>query len=441
MPVRPKFDVVISGGGVAGLTLAALLGRLGLSVLVVEKQRQYRMTHKGELLQPRTIETLQQAGLLGSLRSGGAREVSALACRTESGADLVSLDYQLLAGPFRYGLVQTYREMLNAMAAELGPTVTLWRGSQVERLRRDDAGRIAGVAVRCDRSSADVDAELVVAADGQSSRLRHAAGIAVAPRRYPHQLVGFEMSGAASVGTEMNAYLTDRGLRALFDLPGGRSRLYVQVPVDSFRDVGRAGLPAWTTALLAATPALEPVAGPLRRGLGTVQVLSAYRFVADEWTRPGFTMIGDAAHCVHPMVGQGMNAAIIDAWELARSLAGQPSLAPARLDEALDGYEHQRLARTRYVARLSHNLAVLLTSTSWLGRTLRPGLLRGNQRNDHLRRRLTENMAGLTAEPFTIREWASVCGLFRHPAGPPGDDGGHRVHDGEDQIHAGDYIG
>jgi 2-polyprenyl-6-methoxyphenol hydroxylase-like FAD-dependent oxidoreductase len=412
------FDVVICGGGVGGLTLAALLGRQDLSVLLVEKQRQYRMMHKGELIQPRTLQILRSAGLLGPICSAGAQKVTGLACRTARGADLVSLDYRLLDGPFSHGLVQSYKEMLTTLAGLLGPSVTVWRGSRAQSLLRDRSGRVCGVTTIGDDGPVDVRARLTVASDGHASRLRESAGIDVTPRRYRHQLVGFEMERASAIGSDMNAYLTPRGLRALFELPGGRARLYVQIPAESFRSVGRAGLPTWVDAVLRSTPALDAIADPLSRGLDTVQVLSAWQFVAPNWTRPGFALIGDAAHCVHPMVGQGMNGAIGDAWALAQVLTGPRAVTAARVDAALVRYEQERRPQVDYVARLSNNMARLLTTTSWLSKSLRPVVLRRNQANHRLRQRLTENVAGLTAQPLSLADWASVSGLFNRVQTP-----------------------
>ncbi len=414
------FDVVICGAGVGGMTLAAMLGRCGLQVLLVEKQRQYRMMHKGELVQPRSLAILSELDLLTPLSVGGALEVNSLACRTADGDALVSLDYRLLAGPFRHGLVQSYREMLTTLAEQLGPTVTVWRGSRVESLVHDPDERVSGVLVDHDGAVVQVKSRLTVAGDGHASKLRKAASIEVAARRYTHQMVGFEIEDAPPLGRDMNAHLTGSGLRALFELPGDRARLYVQIPSESFREVGRAGLPVWTDALLRSMPALESVADPLRRSLDSVQVLSAWRFISPRWTKPGFSLLGDAAHCVHPMVGQGMNAAIGDAWELGSQLADLPSFDPGPLDAALLRYEAKRRPCLNYVARLSHNMATLLTSTSRTASVLRPCLLRRNQSNLRLQRRITQNMAGLTAQPLQVRDWISTSGLLNGALGPAG---------------------
>ncbi|MCU7728470.1 FAD-dependent monooxygenase [Actinoplanes sp. KI2] len=406
------YDVVICGAGVGGLTLATALGQRGHRVLVLEKQRRFRMMHKGELIQPRSLHVLDSLGLLGPLSAGGALPVAALAVLGHDGAPLVSLDYGMIPGPYRHGMVQSYREMLTTIADSLGGAVTLWTGARADGLLRDDAGRICGVRVQRGGEQDTVTAALTVAADGHASRLRDAAGLAVPAHRYGHQLVGFELADAPALGNRMNAYLTRDGLRALFALPGGRARLYVQVPAGAFRDVGRAGAPRWADDLLRGMPALEPVAEPLRQGLDTVQVLSAYRFVAPRWALPGLALLGDAAHCVHPMVGQGMNAAIRDAWTLGAWLPGAREFEPARVDAALAGYERQRRPDLQFTARLSHNLATLLTGTSRVGSALRPSLLRRNQTNDRLRRQITENVAGLTARRFTVRDWLSASGLI-----------------------------
>jgi 2-polyprenyl-6-methoxyphenol hydroxylase-like FAD-dependent oxidoreductase len=405
------YDVAICGAGVGGLTLAASLGRSGRRVLLLEKQRGFRMVHKGELIQPRSLDILDALGLLAPLRTAGALDVSALVCRAVSGGELVSLDYGLINARYKHGMVLTYQDMLDTLAAQLGPTVDFQRGTRAEGLLRDDSGRINGVSVSGDGGPARFTANLTVACDGYKSRLRDAAGIRIESHRYDHQLVGFELENAPILDDRMSAYLTPTGLRALFALPGGRARLYVQIPDGGLREIGRNGLPQWAERVIEGLPALEPVAEQLRKSLETVQVQSASRFVAPRWTLPGFALLGDAAHCVHPMVGQGMNAAIRDAWELGRALNEADPFEPVPVDAALLRYEANRRPALEFVSRMSHNLATLLTGTSWPSRTLRPAILRRNRANIPLRRHITQNVAGLTAAPLSAVQWISAAGL------------------------------
>ncbi|GLZ29257.1 monooxygenase [Lentzea sp. NBRC 105346] len=398
----PDYDVLICGAGAGGLSLAHFLSRQGRRVLVVDKQSRPRDQHKGELLQPRSVQLLSAAGLIEPLTRQGSRTVNRLVCRTAHDAELVDLDFGLLDGPFNYGLLHFYRDFREVLGAELAADYR--QGTKVEGLLRSSDGRVTGARLAC---GTEVSAALTVACDGPRSRLR--AGIPSSQRRYGHQLAAFELTGVPELGTDMTMYLTSAGLRLLFGMPGGRARLYVQLPVNRFRDIGRAGLADWITTLLREVPALSKVESPLRANMHSVQVLPAWRASVSAWQVPGMVLLGDAAHTVHPVVGQGMNAAIGDAWSLASILSTVDVLTPGAVDSVAARYEAERRPVMAYVARLSHVLARLFTTTSAVATLVRPHLLRHNRDNAALRRRIVHNMAGFGSDPFTA--WAVMSAV------------------------------
>jgi 2-polyprenyl-6-methoxyphenol hydroxylase-like FAD-dependent oxidoreductase len=406
-------DALVIGAGAGGLTLAHLLGRQGRRVLLVDKQSRPRSMHKGELLQPRSVQILEAAGLAGPLVEHGARTVRSLNCHTPLGVELINLDYGLLDGPYDHGLLNSYREFREVLAKELDGNVSYLEGVSASELLRDAGGRVTGARLRTGTRTVAVDAGLTVVCDGRASRLRAAAGLEAPMTRYGHQLVGFDLENVTGLGESVLLYLTGNGLRLLFQMPGGRARLYVQVPADRFRAVGRSGLDGWARSLVREVPALERIAGSLRDGLGSVQVLSAWRYIAPRWSVPGLTLLGDAAHGVHPMVGQGMNAAIADAWSLAEQLSAEGALTARAADVATARYEAARRPVMDYVARLSHNLALLFTTTTRGVELVRPRLLRHNRDNVPLRRRLVSGVAGFESEPFTAWAVLSALGLAR----------------------------
>lgn len=406
-----RYDAVICGAGVAGLILARALGEQGMRVLVADKQRSQRQAFKGELLQPRSLEICAALGILPSLLASGALVTRRLTCRNPDGSEVGALDYQQLCPPFNYCLVHDYQSITQAMAGTLGATVEVRRGTRVDDLLADASGRVTGVSMVGPSGRYQLSAGLVVGCDGPASTVRKQAGIRVESRGYRHELLALDLREVSGVDQDIGAYLTPEGLRLLYAMPGGRARLYIQLELSELRRLGRAGLAGLADRVIAGTPALEPIAPAVRAAIPGARAFSARRFMAPRWIMPGVALAGDAAHCTHPMAGQGMNAAIADGYELAAQLARAPGL-----EEALRRYEGARRAHLAYVGRLSHSLATLFTDTSWPTRAIGRRMLARNRSNQRLQYVLTYNMSGLGVQRFTLHDRLVQFGLAREPA-------------------------
>jgi len=168
-------------------------------------------------------------------------------------------------------------------------------------------------------SGASLRAPLVVAADGADSSIRQLAGIEAKTRGYQHTAVVANFrSELAHHGTARQWFFGDSVL-ALLPLPGDHCSL-----VWSCADAHASFLLELPGAMLAAevqrvtagvTGALDPVTAAQGFALRLQQV--------DKLVVPRIALIGDAAHVVHPLAGQGMNLGLGDCRELARVLAGR----------------------------------------------------------------------------------------------------------------------
>lgn len=378
------YDVVVCGAGVAGLLAARALELAGLQVLVLEKQRELRPILRGELLQPRCQQILGALGVLGAVRERGAVQVPRLVCRNARGRELVDLNYQVLPQP-QHILSLEYATIQSSVDAVLRSEVL--RGVVVTSLLRDACGRVSGVRAKIGAVEQEIATRLVVAADGRTSTLRQACGIPVHIKPYPHELVGLELSTPDGVDAEVTAYVSDRGMRLVYPLPGERSRIYAQIPRGAFRSLDRDGLAGWWREVLIDTPALRPFGAAPDRS--RAQVLPVWRFSAPAVSTPGLLLVGEAARCMHPMAAQGMTAAALDAVRLAEVCAELDGLPPSAVDLALSAFPQPRDR-----AELSHKIASVFTATSWRGKLISKHLVRRVMRDDGKRSRLTFDMAG-----------------------------------------------
>jgi 2-polyprenyl-6-methoxyphenol hydroxylase-like FAD-dependent oxidoreductase len=404
-------DVVVSGAGAGGLAAARALGGLGLRVLVLDRQRVPVAAAKGEILQPETVRLLDGWGALDALRQAGVRPVSRLAIRDPVGDPLLCLDYGQLPGKYREIMCADYASLQAALADGLPSTVEIRRGVRVETALRDDAGRVVGVAVAGDTVS-EIRAPLVVAADGMSSALRKAVGVAVDRQEYPHRLVAFDVHDV-DVADEVSAYRSARGLTLVYPLPERRCRLYVQVTPDEFRGGGTADLSGWCDRLLAEVPAIAALGTAIRGSLHRRQLLAVYRLRADRLSVPGLALVGEAAHAVHPMAAQGVNSSLADAETLAAVLSGVSTLEASTVDEALAAFHTARRSRLDHIATVSHNASRMITSVSGLPKLLGARMMRRTAANPRLLGLTAGNLSGTNVRPLSTLDRVYQLGLLK----------------------------
>lgn len=432
MSDRAAYDALVCGAGVGGLAAARALSELGLRVLVVDRQRAAPDIAKGEVLQPGALRVLRRWGTEQLLRERGAVGLGRLVVREPHGAAVMTLDYGQLPEGDRELVAHDHLAILTAITDGLGPGVEIRRGTVVREALRDGTGRVIGLRLGQEGAVSEVYAPLVVAADGISSRLRRAAGIEGRRTDYPHRLVSLDLIGPEWRPDDFSAYLTGRGLRLAYPLPGGRLRLYLQTRPDELRGLDRDRLTDWAVAAVAEVPALRRLARSVAAAAGRRQIFSVARFLSDRLTAPGLALVGEAAYAVHPMAAQGMNTAITSAAALAEQIGRRlgdrtggapqdhldtapPRLDTATVDAALAAYQGERLPFLAQAARTSANAARMVTDLTWPGRLVGRRAVRCTGANPRLLHTVTYNMAGLGPRPLTALDRLQQIGLLPDP--------------------------
>lgn len=299
-------DVAIVGGGPVGLYLAALLLQEGVGVRVLE-QRLERDRHSRAIgIHPPALAALELAGVAQALAADG---VPIRRGRAFSGGKLVgtmSFESASRKFPFVLSLPQCSTEAhLERRLRDLDPTA-LARGTRVTGIT-DDGGGLA-LAVTSGGASTHLSSALAVAADGAHSTVRQLLGIPVTARRYPDHYVMGDFADAGIFGTDAVLFLEEGGIVESFPLPGGLRRWVVRV--GQYRNAPNA------TDL--ASLVQERTGIGLDAGSSTmVSSFSVRSALARRQVTGRTVLVGDAAHEVSPIGGQGMNLGWLDAEALA----------------------------------------------------------------------------------------------------------------------------
>ncbi|MFN8057993.1 MAG: FAD-dependent monooxygenase [Vicinamibacterales bacterium] len=331
----PK-PLLIAGGGIGGLTLAALLHRRGRECLVLERASRVAPVGAGLVLQPNAIRALRIGGIESAIVSRGA-PLARMELRDDRGRILSRVEGQAFESAFGAGLSAFHRATLHAALLELVPAGAMWLGSHVQGFGETPDGVFAEL-----ESGERVEGEALVGADGVRSVVRGQLLDDGEPRYSGYT----SWRGIAPRGTLWPSGHTAESWGAgarfgLVSIDGDRIYWFATANTSAGgTDTGKAGLRArfggWHRPIPDVIDA-TPDEAILRTDI-------ADRDPATRWSRGRVTLLGDAAHPMTPNLGQGGCQAIEDAVVLDLCLSATSDVAAA-----FAAYERRRLARTARV--------------------------------------------------------------------------------------------
>lgn len=340
-------QVVIVGGGPAGMMCGLLLARAGVSVTVLEKHADFLRDFRGDTVHPSTMEVLKELGILERFLERPHERVSSAQARI-AGRDymLGDLSHLAVAAPFIAMMPQW--EFLDFLRdeAEKYPCFTLEMQAEVADFILEGE-RIEGV--RLANGEERRAALLTLACDGRSSLVRRADMLPLTQLGAPMDVFWFRLPKQPHDGERLRGAIDTGRMLVLID-----RRTYWQIafliPKDSADAVRARGVEWILEQCRQAFPELK--LGELG-GLEDERDLRLLRVTLDRldcWHRPGLLAIGDAAHAMSPIGGIGINLAIQDAVATANLLAAE--LAAGRnVDGLLHKIEARRLLPTRIIQR------------------------------------------------------------------------------------------
>lgn len=344
-------DCIVVGGGPGGVVLAYLLARQGRRVTLLEARGDFARRFRGDSLAPAVMDWLDALGLGDDVLSRPHAVADAFTWHTPSRAYRVA-DYSTASERHPHYVLLPQTEFLTLLTerAAAFPGFRLEMSARVNGLVEED-GRVVGVRYRAaDGSAREVRAPLVVGADGRFSQVRRLGGFDVEELGAGLDILWFEvprrLDDPRLSGLD---YFSVPG-RAVVALGQGTTwQLGYIIPTGSVAEARGAGVEPVVALARDRMPWLGDRLAELTE-FSQLTLLNVRITRLPSWYRPGLLLLGDAAHVISPVGGNGINIAIADAADAGTVLG--PLLAgahdPAVLDPALDAacaaFEQRRRA-------------------------------------------------------------------------------------------------
>ncbi|MFI4947986.1 MAG: UbiH/UbiF/VisC/COQ6 family ubiquinone biosynthesis hydroxylase [Alphaproteobacteria bacterium] len=354
-------ELVIAGAGLTGMLLAVACAGAGLAVAVVDPQDPAAML--GEGFDGRTSAIAYGSRLvfdgiaLWPEIAAAAEPIREIRVADDGSPLFLHYDHRDLGADTPLGYIVENRVLRRALyqRARALPNLRLLAPSRVAAIEASETGVVAVLD-----GGGHLKARLVAAADGRESPLRRAAGIGAMEWRY-HQtgIVTTVAHGCPHGGIAVEHFLPS-GPFAILPMTGNRSSIVWTEHADLAPRL-LALADAEFTAELAARFGdflgdIEPV-GP--RWAYPLGLLLAERYVARR-----FALVGESAHVIHPIAGQGLNLAIRDVAMLAELIVDRRRLGLDIGDNAvLERYERRRRFDALLLATVTDGLNRLFSNT------------------------------------------------------------------------------
>ena len=352
-------DLIVLGGGPAGMMAGLLFARAGCTVRVLEKHADFFRDFRGDTVHPSTMEILHQLGMLESFLRRPHNKVYGAQLRI-AGREWKIGDLSHLHTPAPFIAMMPQWDFLDFLRDEAAafPGFALEMQAPVETFL-DEAGAVSGVRLADGR---ELRAPLTIAADGRSSIVRGL--LPLEDLGAPMDVFWFRIAkrvqekGGLRGNVERGRLLVmiDRAdyWQCAFLIPKGAADAYQARGIDAIREeVAAVAPPELDLAELDEITDLHLLTVKLDR--------------LKKWYRLGLLAIGDAAHAMSPIGGIGINLAIQDAVAAANALAG-PLASGQDVNPLLHKVQERRLYPTRAIQSFQK-----AAQDRVIGRLLAPG--------------------------------------------------------------------
>lgn len=337
---------VVVGGGPGGVMLAHLLARGGVAVTLLESRGDFDRRFRGDSIAPPVLDYLDLLGVAEPmLEAIPHARADAFVWRTPDRAYTLA-DYRTASERYPFYALIPQAQFLPFMVRETQRVADLdvRMGARLSGLVRDQRHRVVGIEYTCQGNRRRLLADLVIGADGRNSKTRELSRIKATELGASLDICWFAVPRQAEdpvmSGLEL---LTEPGQSLAVLAQADNWQIGFTIPAGTFPKVRQNGVSQLRNLLRRRLPWLGDRID-LLGGIDALSLLPVRITSTDRWSEPGLMLIGDAAHVMSPVGGNGINLAIIDAAEAGNLLLGSLTepVDPEAVDSATAHVERRR---------------------------------------------------------------------------------------------------
>ena len=351
------FDVVIVGGGPGGATLANIFASRGIKVALIERQKDFSKEFRGEALMPSGKEVLDQIGIDLDKDNIKYRKVDKLNIFYK-GALIGNPDIEFIKeGQFRWASQPQLLEKIIDKSSNF-ENFKFFRGYRAEDLVYEGE-RVSGVKISNLDEDIFLSGKVVIGFDGRNSMVRRKLAFSVEKFHQPADVLWFKVPYPENFIPGSQAFFSLFPMSLLVCVPVYDQKMQVGwvIPSGSYGELKQQGKEKWIEFIRENSP--KDFSDHLKECLDKNKISDPFvlKMTLDrvkKWNKRGALLLGDAAHTMNAVGGQGLNIALRDAIVCANHLVPllKTNADKTDLDFAFEKIEKERLNEVRQVQEI-----------------------------------------------------------------------------------------
>jgi 2-polyprenyl-6-methoxyphenol hydroxylase-like FAD-dependent oxidoreductase len=364
-------DVCIVGTGPSGALLGLLLAKQGHEVLLLEKFANLERDYRGEILQPSTLQLLDQIGLLEYILEQPHKKISQGGIHYK-GKRIMEFKMDDISREYPYAIQMAQSTFIQALLkeAEKFPNFKMHFNSNVKTLLKDETGQVIGVQGTIEKEPAEVFAKVTVGSDGRQSTIRREASFKEVNEHHRSNLIWFTIDWPSHLPHELMYMFT--GKNNLFMIPKYPDKMQIgytftkeqqaRVKENNYKEI--------KDLVIEQIPELK---GRVENSKQFVR-LQVISLTLDRWASDGLVLVGDAAHVMTPIGVIGINVALADSIVAAEVIIEALKEGDYSVNK-LSEIEKKRKPEADELQRLQIKVESLIFTTNPIVSQLRPYLV------------------------------------------------------------------